>query len=187
MYKKSNTKLGKIKTQDIQILVNSTCEEKVHLRTYDITFSGYLFMVRPILIFSKSSSITDYIQFYDSDSSFTTLATLFCKTAHKNTSFLSDYSDYADLHENQCHHWLLLLYWYSWQHEKWFHHWIRWLPSFQYQRIINSTTNFADYAGFRVYMLDNFIITTLTTQIFMAIWKTTSSLTKLTTLILETS
>ena len=57
-------------------------------------------MVRPILIFSKSSSITDYIQFYDSDSSFTMLATLFFKTAHKNTSFLCDYSDYADLHEN---------------------------------------------------------------------------------------
>ena len=28
----------------------------------------------------------------------TTLTTLFCKNAHKNT-FLSDYSDYADLHE----------------------------------------------------------------------------------------
>ena len=115
MYKKSNTKRGKIKTQDIQILVNSTCEEKVHLWTYDITFSGHLFMVSPILIFSKSSSITDYIQFYDSDSSLTTLVTLFCKTAHKNASFLSDYSAYADLHENQFHHWLLLLYWYSWR------------------------------------------------------------------------
>ena len=61
-------------------------------------------------IFLKINSITNYIQIYDSDSSLITprilesltslitLTTLFFKTTYKNT-FLSDHSDYADLHE----------------------------------------------------------------------------------------
>ena len=50
------------------------------------------------LHFLKKSSITYYIQYYDSDLSLATLTTLFCKATHKNT-FFSDYFDYADLHE----------------------------------------------------------------------------------------
>ena len=46
----------------------------------------------------KSSSISDYIHFYNSDSLLTTLTTLFRKTTPKN-ALLTDYSDYADLHK----------------------------------------------------------------------------------------
>ena len=59
-------------------------------------------MGRPMLIFfffQKSTSITDYIDFYDSDFSLTTLTKLFSKTIHKKT-ILSVYPHYTDLHEN---------------------------------------------------------------------------------------
>ena len=39
--------------------------------------------------FKKSTSITDYINFYDSDSSLTTLTKLFSKTIHKKQSLVS--------------------------------------------------------------------------------------------------
>ena len=97
-FTKSKAKHDKIKTQDLQILVNYNCEEKFYLWTYDITFSGYLSWWGLCLHFLKKSSITYYIQYYDSDLSLATLTTLFCKATHKNT-FFSDYFDYADLHE----------------------------------------------------------------------------------------
>ena len=87
-YTKSNAKHGKIKIPDFQIALNSICEEKVYLRTNDITFWALLFMVRPMLIFSIFS-ITDYINFYGSDSSLTTLTKLFSKTIHKKQSLVS--------------------------------------------------------------------------------------------------
>ena len=50
-----------------------------------------------MLFFLKSTSISNYIHFYDSDSLLTTLTTLFGKITLK--AFLRDYSDYAYLHK----------------------------------------------------------------------------------------
>ena len=89
-YTKSNAKHDKIKIPDYQIAVNSICEEKVYLWTNDITFWAHLFMERPLLSFSKkSTSITDYINFYDLDSALTTLTKLFSQTIHKKQSLVS--------------------------------------------------------------------------------------------------
>ena len=54
-----------------------------------------------MLFFLKSTSISDYIHFYDSDSLLTTLTTLFRKTILKMHSLGATltYSDYADLHK----------------------------------------------------------------------------------------
>ena len=89
-YTKWNAKLGKIKTPDFQIAVNSICEEKIYLWTNDKTFWAHLFMGRPMLNFwKKSPSITDYINFSDSDSSLTKLNNLFSKTVPKKQSLVS--------------------------------------------------------------------------------------------------
>ena len=96
-YKKSNAKHGNIKIPDFQIAVNSISEEKVYLWTNDITLWAHLFLGRLMLIFSKkSTSITDYINFYDSDSSLPTLIKLF----YTYKTILSVYPDSTDLHEN---------------------------------------------------------------------------------------
>ena len=88
-YTKSNAKHIKIKIPDFRIAVNSICEEKVYLWTNDITFWAHLFMEAYVDFFKKSTSITDYINFYDSDSSLTTLTKLFSKTIHKKQSLVS--------------------------------------------------------------------------------------------------
>ena len=114
-YKKSNTKHSKIKTQDIQIFINSICEEKVHLWTYDITFSGYFFMVRSMLIFSERvpsrttfSFMTQichwlcwlhcfarlHIKIHHS------LVTTLTMLIYMKNSFITDYAYYADIHDN---------------------------------------------------------------------------------------
>ena len=121
-----------------------------------------------MLFFWKSTFITEYIHFYDSDSLLTTLATQFRKTTLKNT-FLRDYSAYADLSKKQFYKWLRWQRWYLRQHEKYIYHWVRLLPGFQYQ------------------MRNNLIIDTLTTLICKATLKIISSLTTLTTLICKTT
>ena len=62
-----------------------------------------------MLFFLKSTSISDYIHFYDSDSLLTTLTTLFRKTTLETTlttliyiknSFITDYADNDDIQDN---------------------------------------------------------------------------------------
>ena len=50
-YTKSSAKHDKIKMQDLQIPVNCIREDKVYPSTNDNTFSGQLFMGKPMLIF----------------------------------------------------------------------------------------------------------------------------------------
>ena len=73
-----------------------------------------LFYGRLMLFFEKSTSISDYIHFYDSDSLLTTLTTLFRKTTLKmhslettlatliyiKNSFITDYADNDDIQDN---------------------------------------------------------------------------------------
>ena len=68
-----------------------------------------------MLFFEKSTSISDYIHFYDSDSLLTTLTMLFRKTSLKmhslettlttlqdyiKNNFINDYADYTDLQDH---------------------------------------------------------------------------------------
>ena len=110
--------------------------------------------------FKKLSSITNYIHFYDLDFSLTTPNTLFCNTTTKLHSLLTT---------------LILLIVLS----------LIMLASCQYQMRINFITNYPDYAEFRDYIQNNFYHSYLTTLIFMEIWKIISSLTTITTRILE--
>ena len=91
-HKKSNAKHGNIKIPDFQIAVNSISEEKVYLWTNEGLSWGDLCW----FFQKKSTSITDYINFYDSDSSLPTLIKLF----YTYKTILSVYPDPTDLHEN---------------------------------------------------------------------------------------
>ena len=87
-YTKSNAQHSKIKIPGFQIAVNSVCEEKIYLSTNDNTFAPFHGEAH-IDFFKKSTSITDYINFYDSDLSLATLTKLFSKTIHKKQSLVS--------------------------------------------------------------------------------------------------
>ena len=105
----------------------------------------------------KSTSICDYIHFYDWDSLLTTLTTLFRKATLKmhflettlttliyiKNSFITDYADNDDLEDNI---------------KKWFYHWVRWLPSFQYQMRNDFIIDCADYTDLQDYIKNNLIM-----------------------------
>ena len=111
---KSNVKHDKIKTQDFQAPAICICEEKVYLWTNDIIISGHLFMGGLCCFSRRSTSISDYIHFYDLDLLLTTLTTLFRKTTLKmdslettlttliyiKNSFITDYPENDDIQDN---------------------------------------------------------------------------------------
>ena len=78
-----------INHQDFQAPANCICEKKVCLLSNDIIISRHLFMGGLCCFFKKSTSISDYIHFCDSDSLLATLTTLFRKTTHKMYSLVT--------------------------------------------------------------------------------------------------
>ena len=102
------------RTQDFQAPANCICEEKFYLWTNDIIISGHLFKGGLCCFFKKSTSISDYVHFYDSDSLLTILTTLFRKTKlnmhslettlatliYIKISFITDCADNDDIQGN---------------------------------------------------------------------------------------
>ena len=145
MYIKSNIRHDKIKTQNFQAPANFIREEKVYLWTDGIIISGHSIKGGLCCFFKKSTSISDYIHFYDSDSLLirkttlkmhsleTTLATLI----YIKIILITDYADNDDIQGNMnlklttiVVSLSLLTTWFSIPDEKWFHHWLRWLHLF---------------------------------------------------------